>query len=476
MRELDRLCIERHGIAGYELMQRAGLALFKRLVSRYPDARSLIVCCGAGNNGGDGYVIARLARQQGMTVRLIALSDPSRLRGDAAQAARDFLADGGGVLDAADLSNCDLIVDALLGTGLDREVQGEYLEWIERMNESDSPVIAVDIPSGLNADSGMPMSVAVRADLTVSFIGQKRGLHTGMAADHVGELAFDTLAAPDAVYESVSPDAELLNESQLAYALPPRRASTHKGTLGHVLVAGSDFNMPGAVLLAAKAALMTGSGLVSVATRRDHSLAMVGALPEAMWANGEDFDHLDQLMKRADVVALGPGLGDSEWSLKLWHRLAGCELPIVLDADGLNHLTRAPRQCRNWVLTPHPGEAARLLKCSVAEIQQDRFAAVRALAEQYCAVVVLKGSGSLIANPKGEVRVCPYGNPAMATAGMGDALTGIIASLLGQGRDAFEAAWVGVLLHALAGDCAAQNRRQILTSELIDALPEVLPE
>ena len=477
MRELDRLCIDRHGIAGYELMQRAGLALFKRLMSRYPEARSLAVCCGAGNNAGDGYVVARLALQQGLGVRLIALSDPNRLSGDAAQAARDFLHNGGEVLDAAvDLEGCDVIVDALLGTGLDREVQGEYLEWIERMNESRSPVIAVDIPSGLNADTGMPMNVAVRADLTVSFIGQKRGLHTGMAADYVGELVFDTLAAPDAVYASVPPDAAMLHESQLADALPPRLASTHKGKLGHVLVAGSDFNMPGAVLLAAKAALMTGSGLVSVATRCDHAFAMAGSLPEAMWANGEDFDRLDQLLKRADVVALGPGLGDSEWSLKLWHRLANCDLPIVLDADGLNHLTQAPRQCRDWVLTPHPGEAARLLKCSVAEIQQDRFAAVRALAGQYCAVVVLKGAGSLIASSAGDVRVCPYGNPAMATAGMGDALTGIIASLLGQGLDAFDAAWVGVLLHALAGDRAAQNRRQILTSELIAALPEVLPE
>ena len=471
MRELDRLCIEEHGIAGYELMQRAGLRLLACLVAHYPDAEKLAICCGGGNNGGDGYVVARLALEHGLEVRLFALTDPDQLQGDAARAAAEYREAGGQILrNDMDFDGCDVIVDAILGIGLDREVQGEFRQLIVQMNQYGAPIVAADIPSGLNADTGIPMGCATQADLTVSFIGRKRGLYTGKSADYVGNLEFDDLGAPDAAYESVSPDAWLLNDFGAREKIPLKKPSTHKGEMGHVLVAGGDFSMSGAVLLTAKATLMTGSGLVSVATRREHALAMAGSLPEAMWANGEDFEYVDQLLKNADVVALGPGLGNSEWSVQLWHRLTSCDKPLVLDADGLNLLAEAPRQCHDWILTPHPGEAARLLKTTIDEIQKDRYQAVRTLAKRYCAVVVLKGSGSLIANPEGEVRVCPYGNSAMATAGMGDALTGVIASLVGQGMNAFDAASEGVLNHALAGDRAAHDRRQILASELINAL------
>ena len=471
------MCIEQHGIAGYELMQRAGLSLFQQIQSRYPDCRSMTIFCGAGNNAGDGYVIATLARAAGIDAEVWALIDPQQLQGDAATAAQAYLEDGGAVeLDFDSRKPGDLVVDAILGTGLDRPVEGCFLEVINRVNAMDAPVVSVDIPSGLNADTGTAMPTAIRAELTVGFIGQKRGLYTGQAVDYTGALEFDDLGAPDAIYQAMPKDAELLHESAISQHLPSREPSTHKGQLGHVLVAGSDHGYPGAVALAARAALMAGSGLVSVATRQEHAVAMAAALPEVMWADGEAFERLDRLVQRADVVALGPGLGDSDWSRRIWHRLASAGLPMVLDADGLNCLQQAPRQCLDWVLTPHPGEAARLLNCSVDDIQADRYAAVRTLAEQFCATVVLKGAGSLIANPEGAVRVCPYGNPAMATAGMGDALTGIIASLLGQGLDGFDAASTGVLLHALAGDQAAVHRRQVIASELITALSSVLPK
>ncbi|MEM1081640.1 MAG: NAD(P)H-hydrate dehydratase [Pseudomonadota bacterium] len=476
VREIDALCLKRLDIVGHELMQRAGLALFKRVQSRFADARSLSIVCGGGNNAGDGYVLGALARAAGYDVQLIALKPLDQLQGDAQRAAQAFEEQGGTLLEKSvvPLSGA-LVVDAMLGTGLDRAVDGLYLDWIDHINGANRPVIAVDVPSGLNADTGMPMGGAVRADLTVSVIGQKRGLITGLAGDYVGVLEWDGLGAPDSVYSEVSPDAYRLHECSLSQSLPPRQASTHKGDLGHVVVAGGDDQCPGAVHLAARAALMTGSGLVSVATRHAHALALAGSLPEAMWANAEAFDSLDARVDRADVIALGPGLGQSDWSVRLWHRLTQRDQPIVLDADGLNWLQQSPRACTGWVLTPHPGEAARLLQCSTAKVQQDRYAAVRALAQRFDAVIVLKGAGTLIADPAGQVCVCPYGNPAMATAGMGDALTGIIASLIGQGQTPLDAAINGVLLHALAGDHAAVDRRQILATELIDALPAVLP-
>jgi len=472
VRELDRRAIGDHGIAGYKLMNRAGRAVFRVLRARWPEARHVLVCCGGGNNGGDGYVVARLAREAGLEARVHALAPVDKLAGDAARAAADW---SGEVVDAADPAECDVIVDALLGTGLDREVRGDYARLIDRINAAGRPVIAVDVPSGLNADTGMPMGTAIRAKVTVSFIGRKRGLETARAGDFTGTLGFDALDVPVAVYDGIAPDSIRLDASLPTRVLPPRGASTHKGALGHVLVCGGDFNYPGAVLLAARAALVAGSGLVSVATRREHALALSAGLPEAMWTDGQNGDGVDALIERADVVALGPGLGRSEWSVEVWRRLLASNRPVVLDADGLNLLAARGRQRGDWILTPHPGEAARLLDIDTAEVQRDRFAAARALARRFSAVTVLKGFGSLIAAPDGRVALCPFGNPAMATAGMGDALTGIIASLVGQGVGLFDAACAGVVLHARAGDRAARGRRSILAGELIDAVARVLP-
>jgi NAD(P)H-hydrate epimerase len=463
--ELDRRAIvghgEDHGIEGFELMQRAGSAVFRAIRARYPEAKSLVACCGGGNNGGDGYVVASLAKNAGMEARVIALKNPEKLSGDARRAADAWLDAGGPVSEPDGEIETEVIVDALLGTGLDREVRDDYAALIESINRSSAPVVAADVPSGLHADTGMPLGTAVRADVTVSFIGRKRGLETGRAADFTGTLLFDDLDVPESVYHDLEPDARRLSPASLARALPPRSRAAHKGALGHVLVFGGDYNMPGAVLLAARAALTSGSGLVSVATRREHSLALAGSLPEAMWADGENGDTLDALVARADVIALGPGLGTSGWSRSVWKRLLQCDLPVVLDADGLNLLVDDGFERENWILTPHPGEAGRLLQVSTADVQRDRFAAVRELAKRYRAVVVLKGAGSLVADPAGQVALCPFGNPAMATAGMGDALTGIIASLVGQGDQSngllFGAACAGVVVHALAGDRAADS-------------------
>ncbi|MDT8409820.1 MAG: NAD(P)H-hydrate dehydratase [Wenzhouxiangellaceae bacterium] len=489
MAELDRRAIEGHGedhgVDGYVLMTRAGQALFRGLRARYPEAESVLVCCGGGNNGGDGYVVARLAREAGLDVRVVAMSAPDKIKGEARQAAADWQAAGGSVMAIDDLPaddlpggrlpEADVIVDALLGTGLDREVRDDYAQLIERINRADAPVIAVDVPSGVNADTGSVMGKAVRAEMTISFIGRKRGLETGQAPNHTGELLFNALEVPDWVYQGLEADAVLLDASLARECLAPREPASHKGSFGHVLVCGGDFNMPGAVMLAARAALTTGSGLVSVATRARHSLALAAGLAEAMWADGEDGDVLAALLQRSDVVALGPGLGTSEWSRSVWQRLLASKRPVVLDADGLNLLAEHGFERNDWILTPHPGEAARLLDVGAGDIQHDRFAAARELAARFDAVVILKGAGSLVAAPDGRVAVCPFGNPAMAAAGMGDALTGIVASLRGQGLAAFDAACAGVVLHARAGDTAAAGRRTLLAGELIAALPRVLP-
>jgi NAD(P)H-hydrate epimerase len=478
VRALDQAAIAEHGIDGYSLMKRAGAKAFAVARAKWPEAGSMTVCCGAGNNGGDGYVIARLAREAGLDVQLIALKSPDELRDDAKQAATDWLEAGGSIEGLGTAIRGDLIVDALLGTGLDRPPKGPFAEMISQVNASPRPVLAVDVPSGLNADTGMPMDVSVMAEVTVSFIGKKRGLFTGQAACWCGDRLFFDLDTPAAIHDAQPPNACLLDKQMLRQWLGPRLPDTHKGDLGHVVVVGGDEGMAGAPILAGQAALRTGSGRVSLATRQPHCAIAIATQPELMSHATETLDALDELLARAQVVALGPGLGKSEWSRAVWQRALSKNLPMVVDADALNLLAETDQQ--SWsdsvILTPHPREAARLLGCAVSDIQTDRYAAARSLATQYGAITVLKGHGTLVVDPAGRTTVCPYGNPAMATAGMGDALTGVIASLLGQGLEPFDAACCGVLVHALAGDTVARGRRQILASDLIDCLSSVLPK
>ncbi|MGY6630327.1 MAG: NAD(P)H-hydrate dehydratase [Wenzhouxiangella sp.] len=475
VRELDRLAIEQHGIPGYTLMNRAGQAAFDRLRARWPEARALTIVCGGGNNGGDGYVIARLALEAGLAVQLIALKAPGELAGDAARAARDWLDSGGHIEPPDERLRGDVIVDALLGTGLDRAVEGDWARMIERMNDSPASVLAIDIPSGLSADTGRVMGCCIRAAVTVTFIGNKRGLWTAQAADQCGERCVESLATPAEIHQAVEADSTLLTKDWVAGRFRPRRSDTHKGDLGHVLVLGGNRGMLGAAVLAGQAALRTGSGRVSLATREAHAALAVMAQPELMSHGVEHLSTLNALIERADVLALGPGLGQSQWSWTLWKRAVEAGKPLVVDADALNLLASRVERPQGWVLTPHPGEAARLLASTVDEVQADRFAAVRRLASQYRATVVLKGQGSLVCSSDGEVWLCPLGNPAMATAGMGDVLTGMIASLIGQGHAPFEAARLAVWLHAGAGDRAARGRRQILASDLLNRLGDVLP-
>jgi NAD(P)H-hydrate epimerase len=469
VRAIDRRAIDDLGISGFELMNRAAAAAFAGLRRRWPQARRIAVFCGPGNNGGDGYLIASLAYGAGLAVEVMELGEAAG--GDAALA-RDAWQHTGGIThrwqqDAA-LPAADVYVDALYGTGLNRAPAAAVGSLIERINAAGIPILAVDVPSGLNADTGHCPGAAIRAELTVSLIAAKRGLYTGQAPGRTGLLELDTLGLPSVLWQGMPADASLLD----AMHLGPRARDAHKGDGGHVLAVGGDHGTAGAIRLCGEAALRCGAGLVSVATRTENLMALHSARPELMAHGVHGPQELQAMLERATVLAVGPGLGQGAWGHALWLTALDSGKPLVLDADGLNLLAREPRRFTTAaVLTPHPGEAARLLGKSTAEVQADRFAAARQLAQRYGAVIVLKGAGSLIARADGRLDVCAWGNPGMASGGMGDLLTGVVAALLAQGCSAWDAARIGVGLHARAGDLAArQGERGLLASDLLEPL------
>lgn len=477
VRELDRRAIEDHRIDGYELMTRAGKAAFDIMRHTWPEARRLVVLAGRGNNGGDGYVIARLAVEAGWSALVLRLGDHAGLKGAAAQAARDFEAAGGECRDfePGPLPEAELYVDAMLGTGLDRPLEGAYRDAVDALNESPVPVFAVDVPTGLHADTGAVLGAATVSGTTATFIGLKLGLFTGDAVDVCGRVWYDDLGVPGAIFDDLQTAATRISDRLIRDLLPARERGAHKGRYGHVLAVGGDDGMGGAVRLAGEAALRAGAGLTSVATRPGHVAAIIAGRPEIMARGVDEPVALAPLLERATVVAVGPGLGTGEWGRALWAAALESGLPAVVDADGLNLLARDPFEREDWVLTPHPGEAARLLGTEVKVVQSDRPRAARELARRFGAVIVLKGAGTLVANPSGELRLCERGNPGMATGGMGDVLTGLVAGLRTQGLTAFDAATVGVALHAEAADrAAARGERGLIASDLFEPLRGLL--
>lgn len=466
VRALDQAAIG-DGIAGIELMERAARAALDALRRRWPQARRVRVLCGPGNNGGDGFLLAALARAAGLQADVIAL--PAQPSGDAARARERFTGEGGQVSSVTgSLPDADVYVDALFGSGLNRAPAGDAATLITALNVQSHPVLALDVPSGLDADTGVAFEPCVRAAATVCFVGWKRGLFTAQGPDQGGERSLATLDIPAPAYTHAEADATLLTPR----ALPPRPRDSHKGRYGHVLAIGGDLGAGGAVRMCGEAAARVGAGLVSIATREANVGAILAARPELMPHGVHVPRNLETLLARATVLALGPGLGQDDWGHGLWFAALDAGTPAVLDADGLNLLAAHPRALpETVVLTPHPGEAARLLDMTTAGVQADRFAAARDLARKYGAVVVLKGAGSLIADAGGRVAACPWGNPGMASGGMGDVLTGVIAGLLAQGLTPWEAACLGTGLHARAGDLAARaGERGMLASDLFPYL------
>ena len=476
VREFDRAAIEDFGIPGYTLMTRAGTAAVQAIMRAFPDARRWLVICGAGNNGGDGYVVARLAGDAGIAVKVITLVDPGTLSGDAATAFADFKEQGGvavgwdGTLD----EESELIVDAILGSGLERPVTGEFANAVAAINRHPGKVVALDIPTGIHGDSGNVLGCAVDADLTITFVGLKSGLFLGDAPDYRGALAYDGLEIPDRARQ-MAPAFYRADDAWLRQRLLSRRRTAHKGNFGHVLVVGGGAGMPGAARLCGEAALRVGAGRVSLATDPAHSALIAATRPELMSHPVRNARDLEPLLAKADVIAFGPGLGQTEWARELFARLSADDRPAVWDADALNLLATSPGSAGNRIITPHPGEAATLSGATTAAVQQDRPAAAAGLAAKYGGIAVLKGASTLIAAEAREPWLCTAGNPGMAAPGMGDVLTGIIAGLLAQGLTLQDAAVAGVEVHARAGDRAAiPGERGMLASELMAELRGII--
>jgi NAD(P)H-hydrate epimerase len=471
VRDLDRRAIDELGIPGYELMTRAGHATLNALRALWPAAKSIAVLCGPGNNGGDGYVVARVARAQGLRTEVYVLGDPLQLHGDARRAHADFVAAGGHCRPwRGEAFDVDVIVDALFGTGLTREISGEAAGMLHAANAAARPIVAVDIPSGLHADSGAVLGVAARATLTVTFIGRKVGCYLGEGPELVGRLVHDDLDVPPETFAFATAHAQLLGETDVTAALPRRGRASHKGSHGHVLVIGGGPGMPGAARLAGEAALRAAAGLVTVAVHPDN-IGIVAARPELMCTAARSARDLTAVLARATVVAIGPGLGQDVWGRGQLEAALGSGRPLVIDADALNLIAERPRQSDHWVLTPHPGEAARLLGTTSAAVQADRLGAARELQARFGGHVVLKGAGSIVQSPGAASRICDRGNPGMAAGGMGDVLTGVIAGIAAQCGELALAACAGVFVHAQAGDLAARRgERGLLASDVLDQL------
>jgi NAD(P)H-hydrate epimerase len=470
-RELDQIAIEEIGIPGICLMERAGSAAFEILKSHWPKAHRIIVLCGIGNNGGDGYILARLAYLAGYDVMVLQVGDTTNIKGDALIAFEAMQAIGltAQVFTQTKLSVVDVLVDALFGTGLNREVSGKWQDVIDSLNQRTCPLLSLDIPSGLHADTGTVLGTAVRADVTITFIALKQGLLTGAAPDYCGKLYFNDLQVPPIIYDSLTTTIKRLDYNNLKTALPKRPRTAHKGQFGHVLIIGGDSGMIGAARLAAEAAARVGAGLISVATRSAHAALLNITRPEIMSHGVETAEELNPLIDKANVIAIGPGLGQTPWATTLLAAIKETEKPVIVDADGLNLLSKHNFYFKNSILTPHIGEAARLLESSTIQAQADRFATVRALQRRFGGVCLLKGAGTLVAESEEKIGICNAGNPGMATGGMGDLLTGVIAGLVAQGLTPIEATNLGVCLHAKAGDKAAaqEGERGLLPSDLI---------
>uniref|UniRef100_A0A0Q9YUL9 Bifunctional NAD(P)H-hydrate repair enzyme n=1 Tax=Candidatus Berkiella aquae TaxID=295108 RepID=A0A0Q9YUL9_9GAMM len=452
VKALDRLAIQTENISGYQLMNRAGLVLWQILQTRWSNVKKIIVFCGNGNNGGDGLILARLAKDHGLDVTVYEIQKPNENSTlEATQARQDWLARGNITLYSGQSLDGDLIIDAMLGTGARAPLAPQFQEAIHQINRSRLSVLAVDFPSGLHADTGNNLGAVIRADMTVTFIGLKVGLFLKEAIDNVGEIIFDDLSIHQSLYANIKPCAWRLTHEQVMSALKKRPLSSHKGHFGHVAVIGGGITgYSGAPALAGEAAMRAGAGLVSAVVAPE-SLPLLARSPRELMCYGpEKVKECETLFTRATVFVVGPGLSQTAWGKQFFQATLTQKKPMIVDADGLNWLAQYPQKSMHWILTPHPAEAARLLNCSVEQVQADRLQAAIDIQQRYGGVIVLKGAGTVIISESGEAVINPGGYPALATAGTGDVLAGLIGGLLAQGLSPMQAALLGVSTHTQA--------------------------
>ncbi|HEX4500545.1 MAG TPA: bifunctional ADP-dependent NAD(P)H-hydrate dehydratase/NAD(P)H-hydrate epimerase [Scandinavium sp.] len=476
LRRAEKEAADALGLTLYELMLRAGEAAFAVARQNYPASRHWLILCGHGNNGGDGYVVARLAQAAGIVVTLLAQDNVKPLPDEASEA-RDAWLNAGGVIHAHESvwpEEIDLIIDALLGTGLTSAPREPVESLIAHANRHSAPTVALDIPSGLLAQTGATPGAVIHAAHTITFIALKPGLLTGKARDVTGVLHHHALGL-DAWLNTQTTQLMRVDASQLSQWLPPRRPTSHKGDHGKLVIIGGDHGTAGAIRMAGEAALRAGAGLVRVLTRVENIAPIVTARPELM-VHEVTPQSLDDALEWADVVVIGPGLGQQTWGKQALRKVENVRKPMLWDADALNLLAINPDKRHNRVLTPHPGEAARLLHCSTAEIESDRLLSAQRLVKRYGGVVVLKGAGTIVADEASGIAIVDAGNAGMASGGMGDVLSGIIGALLGQHLSPYDAACAGCVAHGAAADvlAAQSGTRGMLATDLFSTLVRVV--
>jgi NAD(P)H-hydrate epimerase len=460
------------GLTELDLVERAARSVFEHIKQQWPEVTSVQILLGKGGNAADGLFLAKLLHAAGTQVVLDGVFSVDEFSPLAATVMAQVQELGLSVrtFDSEQQPASDVLVDGLLGIGAAGALSEPIAAAVSYLNAADAPVVSLDVPTGLNANTGGVLGAAVRAHSTVTFIAPKKGLYTGKAVACCGEIMLADLDLPLDNLRSMSPAVDVLDAGYLTACLPERSRSAHKGDFGHVLVIGGDYGMGGAIRLAAEAALRVGAGLVTVATRPEHVNIVSGGRPELMCQQVQQASDLDRMLNRATVIVLGPGLGQSDWAQAIFDRILDAPQPKVLDADALNLLSQSPEQSDSWVLTPHPGEACRLLDVPCSDVQNDRYQSVQSLQDRFGGVALLKGSGTLVCSPDHDITLCPAGNPGMASGGMGDILSGMIGGLLAQKLSLTEATNAGVLAHARAADEAAQaggGERGLLATDLL---------
>lgn len=464
IKAIDKLAAEYLNINSYELMQLAGQSIYA-YVQQF---KNILVVTGAGNNAGDGFVIASMAKKQGIEVTVWNLIAVDNLPVDAKKAALEYIEAGGEIVEEIEQGDYDCIVDAIFGTGLCREILGQFAKAVNWVNNQDITTVAVDIPSGLEADTGNIMGCAINADITVTVICYKIGLVTNNGKDMCGTLYCEDLNVPVQTYQQVNTNIYLLDKNALKIKELTRQHNSHKGLFGSVIIAGGHDGMLGALILSGRAALRSGCGLVEVVSNNEQAVMISVQCPELMTANSIK---ASRLMPKADVIAVGPGLGLNSQSQQVLQHCIKQKKPMVVDADALTLVANNHQFNNDAVLTPHPKEAATLLNTDVKSIQNNRVIAAQSIAKKYSAVTVLKGSGTVISDTNENVYICPFGYAGMATAGMGDVLTGMVVSIMAQGFSCVDAAITAVLWHAIAAE-NCQKGNGLIATDVIQQLPQ----
>ena len=498
---IEQNAADKGGFELYSLMEKAGLSALKKVNRHWPEIKQITIVCGKGNNAGDGFVLARLAAEAGLVVQVLLVESEPEFKGDALTAYQTLTHQK--TLDSPEkitikqfkpslLEGQPLIIDAILGTGICGALRDNYKQVVESINDfvestnnkqpQSTAVFSIDIPTGLESDTGFANPLAIKASRTLTFVALKSGMVTGYARACCGIIELDDLGLNETetlALERIKPRAWLNDADALIASLPKRSNVSHKGDHGHLLLVGGDFGFGGAILMSAMAAARCGTGKLTILTRDAHIAPILTQCPEAMIRSIESVDEpiLEKVLSEVDAIVIGPGLGQEDWGKSLLAAVCASKLPLLVDADALNIIANDKdynEHClgtKPWVMTPHPGEAARLLDTNIALIEKNRYQSAEQLQKKFSAVIVLKGAGTIIADNENHITVCDEGNPGMASAGMGDILTGIIGALLAQKVEVGVAARIGVALHARAGDLAAMNgQKGLMATDLIGPL------